>query len=193
MKKLMIAAAIVCAAAASQAASILWGGAAADPTVAPNPYPSPLPEGTQAALLWSATAFTGAATTLEGFEIGDLADNGGKIVSTYALTDEDAQVNMNFNGVWDNTGKDVNGYYAILVLNDAGNAASYMDMGSISGTTSTSPQQEVLYNNGWESGDFTDGLAKNGYSVQVGAVPEPTSGLLLLLGVAGLALKRKRA
>jgi hypothetical protein len=26
-----------------------------------------------------------------------------------------------------------------------------------------------------------------------GAVPEPTSGLLLLLGVAGLALKRKRA
>ena len=28
---------------------------------------------------------------------------------------------------------------------------------------------------------------------QVGAVPEPTSGLLMLLGMAGLALKRKRA
>ena len=26
-----------------------------------------------------------------------------------------------------------------------------------------------------------------------GAIPEPTSGLLLLLGVAGLALKRRRA
>ena len=39
-----------------------------------------------------------------------------------------------------------------------------------------------------------DNLASNGYS---GAgwynVPEPTSGLLLLLGMAGLALKRKRA
>ena len=31
------------------------------------------------------------------------------------------------------------------------------------------------------------------YQYQAGAVPEPTSGLLLLLGVAGLALKRKRA
>ena len=28
---------------------------------------------------------------------------------------------------------------------------------------------------------------------QAAAVPEPTSGLLILLGVAGLALKRKRA
>lgn len=33
----------------------------------------------------------------------------------------------------------------------------------------------------------------SGKIVSVGAVPEPTSGLLLLLGVAGLALKRKRA
>ena len=32
-----------------------------------------------------------------------------------------------------------------------------------------------------------------GSSGSFGAVPEPTSGLLLLLGVAGLALKRKRA
>ena len=33
--------------------------------------------------------------------------------------------------------------------------------------------------------------AENWYAV--GAVPEPTSGLLLLLGVAGLALRRRRA
>ena len=158
----------------------------------PNPIrPSGLPEGTQAALLWSATAFTGVATTLEEFEIGGKADNGGKIVDVYALTEDDAQVNMNFNTVWDNTGKDVNGYYAILILNDDGTAASYMDMGSISGTKSTDPQQDRLYNDQWESGVFTDGLAQGGFTVAV--APEPTSGLLLLLGVAGLALRRRRA
>lgn len=37
--------------------------------------------------------------------------------------------------------------------------------------------------------DLTASAADNGYT----AVPEPTSGLLLLLGVAGLAMRRRRA
>ena len=40
--------------------------------------------------------------------------------------------------------------------------------------------------------DGTTAYGNAGWYV-VGAVPEPTSGLLLLLGMAGLALKRKRA
>lgn len=39
--------------------------------------------------------------------------------------------------------------------------------------------------------DFTASVAANGFSPA--SVPEPTSGLMLLLGMAGLALKRKRA
>lgn len=39
--------------------------------------------------------------------------------------------------------------------------------------------------------DFSQTAAANGFSPA--SVPEPTSGLMLLLGMAGLALKRKRA
>ena len=54
------------------------------------------------------------------------------------------------------------------------------------------PNQE--YPSDWEAflGNAKDGYTQAGW-YQTAAVPEPTSGLLLLLGVAGLALKRKRA
>lgn len=41
--------------------------------------------------------------------------------------------------------------------------------------------------------DFVNGTASAYTTSSMSAVPEPTSGLLLLLGMAGLALKRKRA
>ena len=52
-------------------------------------------------------------------------------------------------------------------------------------------QANVAFNSGVGGGglDFTASAASNGFA----SVPEPTSGLMLLLGMAGLALKRKRA
>ena len=100
--------------------------------------------------------------------------------------------NWEFSTTWDNTGSNVDGYYAILALNDAGDKATYMDMGTITGTTPISSTQNKLYNEGWA--DETASLTTGGYSVAVGeVVPEPTSGLLLLIGMAGLALRRRRA
>lgn len=43
------------------------------------------------------------------------------------------------------------------------------------------------------SGGFTGFSTQTAGAWQAAAVPEPTSGLLMLLGLAGLALKRKRA
>ena len=53
--------------------------------------------------------------------------------------------------------------------------------------------KDVAKTAGWTSADYTahDATGTNWHTVA--AVPEPTSGLLLLLGVAGMALRRKRA
>ena len=183
MKKLLIALGTIVVATVVNAATVNWGGTFSTPDLSDT-----LPAGTQFALLYSTSAFSGAATSVEGFTVGSKADNGGSIVSTYAIDAGDSG-NWEFSAIWDNTGKDVNGYYAIMTLNDAGDKAAYMYLGDVSGTTATSPTQILLYNAGWA--DDTKSITTGGFNTAV--APEPTSGLLILLGMAGLALKRKRA
>ena len=183
MKKLMIVLGAVALAATVNAASVNWGGTFSTPDLNDT-----LPSGTQFALLYSATDFSGAATSVTGFTKGATADNGGTIVDVYSINDEQSG-NWEFQKMWDNPGKDVNGYYAILTLNDAGDKAAYMYLGDVSGTTAISSATAMIYNEGWA--DLTASLTTGGYTTAV--APEPTSGLLLLLGMAGLALRRKRA
>lgn len=183
MKKILIAISAVAIATAVNAASLQWGGTFSTPDLSDT-----LPSGTQFALLYSATDFSGAATTVSGFTKGATADNGGTIVDVYSI-DSEQSGNWEFSKTWGNPGKDVNGYYAIMTLNDAGDKAAYMYLGDITGTTATSPTQILLYNAGWASDTMS--LTTGGYNTAV--APEPTSGLLLILGMAGLALRRKRA
>ena len=185
MKKILIAIGAVVIAASVNAASTQWGGTFSTPDLSDT-----LPVGTQFALLYSTSAFSGAATSVEGFTVGSKADNGGSIVDVYAINSTQSE-NWEFQKTWGNPGKDVNGYYAILTLNDTGDKAAYMYLGEITGTTATSPTSNMLYNEGWA--DLNASLTTGGFNATVGAVPEPTSGLLLLLGMAGLALRRKRA
>ena len=72
-----------------------------------------------------------------------------------------------------NTNKDPNEYYLI-----ADTLSGRLESGSEALGSNTSIANSTLTSASW---------------TQVGAVPEPTSGLLMLLGVAGLALRRKRA
>ena len=181
MKKIMIAIASVALAVTVEAASVNWGGA-----IATGDPDTEMTAGSTAWLIWSSTAFTGAATQLD--TAAGTANNGGTIVSTYTVKAADIE-SFTFQSSYVNAGSDVNGYYAILVADGSDlTKASYMDMGSISGTTAMSATQQLYFNMDWDTNDY---LSQGGYSTAV--VPEPTSGLLILIGMAGLALRRRRA
>ena len=186
MKKLMVAALAVAFAAVAQAATINWGSAFATADGGDT-----LSAGSQAVLIYSATAFTGAATTIDSFAVGGVADNGGTVVDAYSLNADDLDM-WSFDKSYNVAAANANGYYAIL-MTDGGDPtkASYYDLGQVSGVDEKSGIQWIGVNAGWgdEMGDWA---TMGGFNVAVN-VPEPTSGLLLLIGMAGLALRRRRA
>ena len=79
-------------------------------------------------------------------------------------------------------------YMAQIVLTDASGNTLTSEKAAF--TTSASATYTINFTNGT---GFSDKTAKVDFAGGWAAAPEPTSGLLLLLGVAGLALKRKRA
>ena len=77
--------------------------------------------------------------------------------------------------------------YLVLVKSSDAKDYTYVSMGDVSGSVYEPPAAP--------SGNFsmTSAALLAGTSGNFAAVPEPTSGLLMLLGVAGLALRRRRA
>ena len=182
----MIAAAIVCAAAMSQAASLNWGAGVYNGSAGPD-----CEAGQMAYLIYSDTAFSGVATK---FNINDLTtDNGGTAVHQHELTSTDAHTNWKFTDAYKNADADggVNGYYQIILLNEAGDKFAVLDAGHITGISDSTGAGNAILSMDWSKPETY--LGGTGYTGIVESVPEPTSGLLLLLGVAGLALRRRRA
>ena len=192
MKKLMIAAAIVCAAAYANAASIAWGFGNGETKAPDGEYFGEGKYADATAFLFLGTVSAGASgwQFSEGATILDTANmdptffNWGKVdvSSTAGMLTADANAGdavtlVLLDGVVDGTMEAFKAYEGNYIIGTESALAS----ATIPGTTPV-PYLSALDGTQYGAGDWT-----------AVPTPEPTSGLLLLLGVAGLALKRKRA
>ena len=186
MKKLMIALIAVGMAACANAAAWSWGS---------GTYAAVVPGGTDALSGASIYLFTGyassaAANTAKGDLLASL--RAGNAISGYAqsatLGTDGTLATQEYTGA---SGK-LYAFAVILADDAAGN--SYMFQSANKNATGADVGVAALTfdisSTTLKALDVT-GTGAGWY--QTAAAPEPTSGLLLLLGVAGLALKRKRA
>ena len=183
MKKLIMGLAAVALAGSLQAATAAWGmsndGAK---TYANATVYMVLNSSFDAAIAALNAGGSDIATTMSGYNIGDAVKVlSGKGAGNGAYGSATAGDSYNWIVVMSGGATIADGmqYYSTAAISYA-----TMDAAGAIATGAATPEKYSLV-------DSTTNLF-TGTSGTIGA-PEPTSGLLLLLGVAGLALKRKRA
>ena len=179
MKKILMAVAIVCAAVCAHAATVNW-------TIG---YIEGAGAGGNG---WSGTALSGADITAQIF-VSATADFATTVVfDTDTVTG--AEDGYMFGSSVGTMVADTD-YYAKVVIT-AGNSKLESNVYPIQAYSFAETTAEPVFAFASEAGNVGGALdATYGTFNSAGwqAVPEPTSGLLMLVGLAGLALRRKRA
>ena len=166
MKKLLILATVVAMASASQAASYIWGfqsGEIEAPTAAYGDADGFISGGT-AYLYIAGELVATAAQDADAFNFGVF--DGSNPASSDAVSSTAGQA-----------------YTLVLRTDDGAYEITYSGTSStydVVGMGTTTTIMNLVDTTPYTAGQWT-------------AVPEPTSGLLMLLGMAGLALRRRRA
>ena len=175
MKKLMLAVAAIATAVCSQAATVKWTGA--------NIYEMGSTENKATGYL---TYFISSGDYSLSSATADLAAEKTDFVSTYGVASSTTSNGMASNTITTSAGnrESWTGYLVIFNAATISDATYAYITGEASKTTGAAGQAANLV---FTSNTGTQ-VAGNWY-----AVPEPTSGLMLLLGMAGLALRRRRA
>jgi hypothetical protein len=189
MKKIMIAAAIVCAAVMAQAASYSWSN-----PYGLNGYNSPGDEGP----FYSGTAYLmNAVEVSQTAFISAVLGAGDKYADAFATQvgsafhSADIDAGATFTSDVYASGSDQSFY--VVVLDTANNGVYVSEVVStIVAVTGSSPL-EFEHTAAYENSAFADTQKTFAGAGWYTAVPEPTSGLLMLVGLAGLALRRRRA
>ena len=176
MKKIMILAAAIAMAAMANAAAVGWTIAGASSYVGGTYSLFVVGQnGVTGVDQIQALAATGADLSAYTFANGNVA---AQAVSVGAAA---SGKSITYSG----SGTDTHQAFAVLWNADA-TSASVTSVASIE-MANDSTSKTFLF------GNQATNLANNKFDVSTSDVPEPTSGLLLLLGVAGLALRRRRA
>lgn len=185
MKKLMIMVALVAAAVSANAASYAWKSASG------RLFDG---KGTETANRYAGTGYLFAAGTVsESSIVAALLDGSlsTKLGTTLAENTFANGRTADFSAAFDVASLE-NAYFVVLGKDKDGNDGVYIsDYATIVASDVGNSQVTFGSQNAYSSAfkDATAGYAGAGWY----AVPEPTSGLLMLLGMAGLALRRRRA
>ena len=184
MKKMLVAAAIVCAAVCAHAAAVGWsvaGGA----SVANNAYQFYVIGQNGVTDIATVTALLDAGASTADYVFGSGKLNGSGTGTQVAST----------------SGKTLAGgtYQSFAVIFDSANptagASKYVLVSGLSNLTKTfaDTAASVTFATGAAGSIVGDASNWKSFGSAGPIAPEPTSGLLLLIGMAGLALKRKVA
>lgn len=191
MKKLVLASSLLCAVFALKADLVLC-------------WTTPDPATTTAIGWWGMNQVINSATDKAGNAIGPVTsaklgyftDSGAKAYDDYV--NNTTSYALGFNEDTYTAGSsvseispageawsviDANNYYYIALFNESGDLVAYsqtFNSAQVAANTFRTTDFVTLTN-------FSGAFAGSGY-----AVPEPTSGLLILLGMAGLALRRRK-
>lgn len=184
MKKLLILFAAGALAVCVNAATVTWGSSVMK-----------LPSGNNAGTSVSASLFIVTESVYNSFaaytDAAELSDAVYKAYGSETAT-KTGTTKKNFVSLSD--GADYSSdstIYAILLYTATENEIAYW-MGNYGKVTVESLQDVTVSQMGQIIGGSTGG-GSTATAWSSGAIPEPTSGMLLLIGVAGLALRRRRA
>ena len=178
----MIALAIAAIAAVGNAASVVWGSGTIK-----------LPSGANAKATVAASLFVIDSTTYATYsaftDAAALSDAiytayGSQVASATATSSNKSVANITFGDY--SAGDTV---YAVLLYTTTENDVDYW-MGNYGSATLESSQNVTV---GQMANILGGSSGSDATAWSTAAVPEPTSGLLMLLGMAGLALRRRRA